>query len=403
MKIIKISKKDARSFLSSRHRLGNSIKIESGNEISDFISDLGCIQYDPLDKAGRNADLVLQSRVKNYSQSVLYRLLYEKRELIDGWDKNMSIFNVCDWPYFKRYRDGHREYYSRREAELRPAINQIKRKLDNSEFICSSDFEDNRKIDWSWAPTGIIRAALEAMFLSGELVIHHKKGSRKFYSRADNTLPEKIFTAADPNISDDDYFRWYVQRRIRSAGLLWDRPGGAWLGIYKLNSEIRSESIRKLAESGRIIPVSVENSACSFYIDSSHEKLIGSGSNDCYACFLAPLDNLLWDRDLIEYLYGFEYRWEVYTPVKMRKFGYYVLPVLYNDNFAARFEPVFDKKTKKLNILNWWWEDNIRLTADMADALVDCLNNFMFFLGAESVIYKRKEIDSPAFIKELAK
>ena len=57
-----------------------------------------------------------------------------------------------------------------------------------------------------------------------------------------------------------------------------------------------------------------------------------------YARFIAPLDNLLWDRKMLEMLFGFSYRWEVYTPVAKRKFGYYVLPVLYNDRFVARFE-----------------------------------------------------------------
>ena len=265
----------------------------------------------------------------------------------------MSIYRVDYWPFFERYRAGNREHYRKRETELRPAIDKINKKLDQCEYVCSSDFEDKKKVNWSWAPANIIRAALEAMYHMGELVIHHKNGTRKYYSRAKDTIPPEIYTKADPNKSDEDYFRWYARRRIRSAGLLWDRPGGAWLGIYNLNAEIRRKAVRSLLESGHILPVNIEGSSFIFYIDKDHECFIGDAGDESYACFPAPLDNLLWDRDMIEYLYEFEYRWEVYTPVKKRKFGYYVLPVLYNDSFIARFEPVFDKNTSKLNIINW--------------------------------------------------
>ena len=46
---------------------------------------------------------------------------------------------------------------------------------------------------------------------------------------------------------------------------------------------------------------------------------------------LAPFDPLVWDRKRFEALWGWEYRFEAYTPVKKRVRGYYALPMLFRD------------------------------------------------------------------------
>jgi uncharacterized protein len=46
---------------------------------------------------------------------------------------------------------------------------------------------------------------------------------------------------------------------------------------------------------------------------------------------LAPFDPVVWDRRRFELLWGWAYRFEAYTPVKQRKFGYYALPLLWRD------------------------------------------------------------------------
>ena len=82
-KMINITKDEAGKYLFKYQNLYNPRKLESDEEILRFIRKVGCIQYDPLKTTARNADLVLQSRCKNYSEHTLYRLLYEKRQLLD--------------------------------------------------------------------------------------------------------------------------------------------------------------------------------------------------------------------------------------------------------------------------------------------------------------------------------
>ena len=90
------------------------------------------------------------------------------------------------------------------------------------------------------------------------------------------------------------------------------------------------------------------------------------------AAFIGPLDNLIWDRDLIRWLFDFDYTWEVYKPAAQRKYGHYVLPVLYGDRFIARVEPIFDRKARVLTIVNWWWEAGVEPDDAMVAALAEC-------------------------------
>ena len=107
------------------------------------------------------------------------------------------------------------------------------------------------------------------------------------------------------------------------------------------------------------------------------------------AALIAPLDNLLWDRKTLSRIFDFDYRWEVYTPKKKRNYGYYVLPVLYGDNFCARVDPEFDKNTRILTVRNWWWEDGVKPDREMKDALQRCLEDFLVYLDAEGIRYSK--------------
>jgi len=73
--------------------------------------------------------------------------------------------------------------------------------------------------------------------------------------------------------------------------------------------------------------------------------------------FLAPLDPFMWDRELLRPLYGFDYVWEVYVPEARRRWGYYVLPILYGDRLVGRFEPRIDRTGARVRVLGLWWED----------------------------------------------
>ena len=381
--MMRISRSRARSFLLNYHNLSPPRRLRTDEDILSLIRKLGCIQYDPLRTSARNADLVLQSRCTGYREATLYRLLYEKRRLLDWWDKNMSIWPVEDWPCFARERARFRERYRRRAAELKEGREAIFALLEERDYVSSRDFADGTKVSWSWAPTSVARAALESMYHQGELLIHHKEGSRKFYAPAERLLPRELLKAPDPFPDLKSYHDWLVKRRIASVGLLWNRSSDTWLGTG-LKKQDRSAALSRLEDRGEISSVEVEGPDEIFYLPAAEQSRLEEKPTDPpgEAAFLAPLDNLLWDRVQISRLFDFDYKWEVYTPVEQQRYGYYILPVLYGDRFIARCEPVMDRKTGTLRIKNWWWEPRVEITAEMEEALAHCLSEFCSFLGA---------------------
>jgi len=97
--------------------------------------------------------------------------------------------------------------------------------------------------------------------------------------------------------------------------------------------------------------------------------------------FLAPLDCMLWDRNLIRELFGFDYKWEIYTPAEERKFGYYVLPVLSGDILAGRIEAVRHTARGELEVRRFWPEPGVGNTRALRQAVAACAGRFAKFHG----------------------
>lgn len=389
---ITITKKQARQFLLAYQGLLPAGKFKSKEDIYNFIEKVGCIQFDPLDQVGYNPHLILQARVEDYKPDMLDNLLYKERKLLDGWDKNMSIYPMKDWPYFKRNREKARRKYKKRKELINKIIPKVRKEIKNKGPVSSADLSFDKKIDWSWAPTRAARAALESMFSWGELIVHHKDGTRKTYDYAKRYVPDNLLSQKDPNQSQNEYYRWYVKRRIGSIGMLWTLSGGAWLGIDGLKKKERVRFFTQLVNQEEIKKINVKNIKHSFYILQKDigllNQIINGKDFNKEVAFIAPLDNLLWDRKLAKRLFDFEYKWEVYKPASERKFGYYVLPILYGDRLIGRFEPVYDKTKKELIIKNWWWESGVSLTIELKEKLITALKEFLSYLGGDKIQIK---------------
>ena len=389
-----ITKEQARQFILVHQKIIPARKLQGKEGILEYIRRVGCIQFDPLNVVGYNSHLVLQSRIENYKPEYLQELLYSDRKLLDGWDKNMAIYYVEDWPYFSRYREKAFQRHGSESDSISKILPEVRSALEQNGPLSSIDLKYDHKVDWPWAPTRAARAALESMYFWGELIIHHRIGTRKVYDFTGKHLSPELLSMPDPNITIEQYFEWKVKRRIGAVGLLWGRYSEAWLGIYWMKSKERTEALLRLEKKGEILPIKVKDIKYPFYIRKEEVSLLHEVLNGInvkpQASFIAPLDNLLWDRKLIKEIFGFEYVWEVYKPISERRYGYYVLPVLYGDRFVARFEPKFNKKTGKLEIINWWWEPDIFVSEEMKRGLIRCFGQFLNYLGATGIKFNKE-------------
>lgn len=382
MEGITLTNEQARVFMLLKQGLIGSYKFSGKQGVLDFVRQAGCIQYDPIDVCGRNADLVLQSRVKSFTKQMLYSLLYEDRSLLDYFDKNLSIIETADWPYFWQYREAYKTG-GRSHDEVNAVCGEIKDIIREKGAVSSADIGFNDTVKWYWSDTKLSRAALETMYFRGDLVIHHKKGTIKYYDLAENCVAAELLNAPKPYSDEFEYQKWRVLRRIGGVGLLWNKPSDAWLNIQGLKSAERNEIFRQLLAEQKILEITVDGIKTKLYCLSTDlgllEKAMKESESKNRCELIAPLDNMLWDRRLIKTLFDFDYKWEIYTPEIQRKYGYYVLPLLYGARFIGRVEAICDRKTKTLVLKNIWYEKGVRQTKKLQIAIDRCMHRFASF------------------------
>lgn len=377
-----LTKKEAGKFILLKQGLLGNYKYIGKNGILEFVHQAGCIQYDPIDVCGKNAEIVLQSRIRGFSKAMLYELLYSERKLLDYFDKNLSIIPTENWAYFERERVKHRNW-EKSQGEIKQVHDKIMNAISEQGPLCSADLGLSQKVDWYWNKTNLSRAALEHMYFIGELAIHHKSGKIKYYDLIENCVPETILNQPEPYPCNFEHKKWRVLQRIGSLGLMWNRTSDAWLGIAELKAKERNEIFSALLSEGKITSIKVEHIDHILYCRTEDVHLIESIKNETSVktrCeFIAPLDNMMWDRNLVKNIFDFEYKWEIYTPQSDRKYGYYVLPILYGEHFIGRIEMVYNKKEKKLNVSNIWYESNVKLTKTMEKGINSTIKRFEFF------------------------
>ena len=376
--MLTVTKNQARQFILLKQGLLGDYRFIRKDGAYQFVRQAGCIQFDPVDVCGRNAELTLQSRVKGFRRKMLNDLLYRDRLLVDYSDKELSIWPREDWPFFSGYRErsvAHgRQFPGIPELEEQ-AIAYIRKHgpVSSDTLPIEGTVFWHSSMHWSghWEKESLAaRSVLEQLYTDGILLIHHKTGSRKYYDLADKYFPADLLRAPNPCRDEEAFTDWRICRRIGAVGLLWNRNSTAWLGI-SMTTEQRNASFDRLEKNGSISAVQVEGIRFPLYMLREDLPLLESvtaGQADTRSRleFLAPLDPMLWDRKLIEAVWGFQYSWEIYTPAVKRKYGYYVLPMICGDRFVGRIEPKADRKNNTFTVQNVWLEPGVRRTKKLS-------------------------------------
>lgn len=385
-----LTNRQARLFLLRKQGLIGATKFTGKKGVVAFVKQAGCIQFDPVDVCGKNTELVLQARVKGFRKNMLYQALYKERTLLDYFDKQLAVVSMEDWRRFAFQREHSRTGQGRGRDKINAVREQVLEHIHRHGPSCSGDLGLDEVITWDWgASSKLARAALEVMYFSGELVVHHKNGTQKYYDLAERHIPTEQFHA--PNPFPDLYAqqKWKVRRRIGSVGMLWNRPSDAFLGVDGMKAAERGRIFSELLEEGAIISFQVEGIKEPLHCLAEDLPLLEAVQAEpaprARCELIAPLDNLLWDRKLISVLFGFDYKWEIYTPADQRKYGYYTLPILLGDRFIGRVEAVCNRKESVLEIRNVWLEDGVKDTAKLRETLDKCFARFAAFNECETI------------------
>jgi uncharacterized protein YcaQ len=392
----------ARRFLVTRHLLAPPRALPARpSSVLEAVERLGLLQFDPLEVPGaRNHDLVLHARIGGYRREWCEDLLYgPKRRLIELYNKSLNILPLDELPHY-------RVTWDRNAPELDGGIlkdqsdvaTAVLAKLATDGPLSTAAFsEHGHAVDWWWAPTRASRAVMEALFVAGRIGIARRNGNRRYYDLIERLVPVDLLKLRE---SEEDAMTHRLLSRFRATGMT--SPTGGTQGEVMYSAGSTAERVRRtarLVDAGELLPVDVEGFKGTRYILAAEEPILDATADPAAltpgVSFLAPLDPLIWDRKgLLRGLFGFDYLWEVYVPEAKRRWGYYVLPILYGDRFIGRIEPRLDRKAKALNIVGIWFEKDFALmeAPGFIPAMRDAVEAYRSFVGAEKVAWPRTKV-----------
>ena len=380
----------ARRFLVARHFLAPARSLEGGpGAVMRVMSKLGSIQFDPLAVAGRNHDLVLHARVAGY-EPAWCELLYERGEIFEAYNKGLSFVPVGELPWF-RGTLGRRQ---QRILDENPEVaRRVHERIRAEGPLSSQDFEHERgtTTDWFGVPTNTVRAVLEASTVTGVLGLARRDGNRRYYDLLERLVPADVLAREIPM---REQLCHRLLSRYRAHGLLGVAGAGdvfGGIGAAKADprwpeSPGRNALREELVESGELVPVQVEGvTGKRFVLADEVPDLEAPPEPAPSVAFLPPFDALVWDRRLLGSLFGFEYVWELFTPPAKRRWGWYVLPIVFRDRFAGRIEPRIDRAGSRVEVLDVWWENGFApaRAEGFVDAMRDALSSYLRFAGVE--------------------
>jgi uncharacterized protein len=368
---VKLSKADARRLLAIHHFTPATAQ--------GVFERLGSIQFDPLKPVGSNHDLVLQARVPDYKVDDWQRLAYQERFIYDAWDKQASLVLMQDYPYRRIYHAWHDKWWREKILDAHADVVKIVLKeLKQRGPLTGAAFEHQVHVkDWegSWYGPKLTKNVLRALWHTGKVLTHSRKNGHHVYDLAERVVPKEILKSK--TVSDKESLEFLIKLRHQAVGLL--RPGAsAEVWSFHIPGMERRQLIEEMVAHKKLVAVDVEG--VKFHaLPSVLQKL--ETSLEPRMVFVAPLDQIIWDRKAVAHIFEFEYLWEVYVPEPKRKWGYYVLPVFYRDKFVARVDSRLSKGV--WNIISWKWE--VAPTPEIFGALETAVCNFRRYLGADSM------------------
>lgn len=315
----------------------------------------GYIQLDPINVCGRMQDLILRNRVTGYHEGGLVRLLHGPAEKpLAAPDRTafehhlphsniLTAMPVGAWPYLQgnmRRRSAATGPWSGGLDPRQEALaSGILRELECRGPLSSSDLADGQSDEQFWGSRATLaKTTLHKLFFHGRILIAKRQGNRRYYDLPERVLPGHILSLPEPSPQETE--RWTTLLKLRQRRLVLLTPAER----RRVESEIQpltEEGIPNLYCLGEDFPL-------------LEEILSGSAmdARESGPLLLAPLDPLIYDRRLTERLWGFDYIWEVYTPLRKRIRGYYALPLLSSLEIAGHIDPKADRAARKLIIMN---------------------------------------------------
>ena len=330
------------------HKLNRPWTEQGDAGAQSLLRAMRCIQLDPLEPIASNADLVAHARVDGLKRGQVYDALLPGHAF-EHFAKERCLI---DQSRFGSYRA---------QAQLLPWWRTSKQHKQISEElllavlaevrergpILSKDLADQGQVnpvDWSgWKSTSKAASmALAVLWRRCEVVVSGRTRAGKLWS---------VPTAAQLAQPAGDFYEEGVLNRLRAIGMLQRSDGPQW---SILSPARKTDVVPRLIAQGRAVEVRFPGSRKSWL---AHPDLLTMEAPifDDRMRLLGPLDPMIWDRSLVERVYGFEYLWEVYKPAVKRRWGWYVCPLVHQGRFVGRVQA--KRGEQGIEVQRLWKED----------------------------------------------
>jgi uncharacterized protein YcaQ len=345
------------------------------------IAALGQLQLDAINVVQRTQFLVLFSRLGAYDVGRLHDMTGPGGELFEYWGHAVALLPVAHHPLF-RWRMEQSGTYGEsptriaRWAAFREAnaeyIDNVFREVRDRGPLTAGQLADPRRRDGEWWDRRSFgRVTLEYLFLRGELAGWRTASFERVYELPERVIPDEV--RALPTPPADEAQRQLLLIAARSLGVATMRD---LAGYYVINPKLARQRVAELVAAGELVEVSVEGwSEAAYTLPNARARRPTRAT----ATLLSPFDSLIWDRSRALRLFGFDYRIEVYVPEPRRKYGYFVLPLLLEDQLVGRFDLKADRKASVLQVRGSYVEPGVAVSrvATAAAGELDALREWL--------------------------
>ena len=351
------------------------------------------LQLDPLNITARSQDLMLHARVDGYEPEAWQEPAYSERQFFD-WGSWLAVRPMDELPYFRTYMHAaattpRQRAWAEAHADL---LNEMRQVLRTEGPVSNRDFHMNtRQRVNSYRGRKDSALALYHLWTAGEAMIHSRSRFERSYDLTERIAPPHLLREAPPGKTE----RFMMLKNVAFSGIRNSRNNFPVTGSHYA-AQTRT-LLQELTAAGLLHQLTVTGWQGPHYMLTADLPLLASltqglvpaewqpvGANTTEeVTFLAPLDPVS-ARGRAAKLFGFEYVWEVYKPLEKRKWGYYVLPILWGDKLVARADLKLDRRSGALQVLSFWLEDAATAQAgEFAVALGRGLSRLQRFVGAD--------------------
>ena len=361
---------------------------QQGNALAATLSaleHLGYVQIDTISAIQRAHHHTLWNRNPKYKNEHLGKLTANK-SIFEYWSHAAAYLPMKEYrfslPRKMAISSGEQRHWYAKDKKL---MQRVLHRIAAEGPLMAKDFENKGKKLGEWQ-TKPAKQALENLYMQGKLMIRSRKNFHKVYDLTERVLPHDIDTSMP---TPDEYAQFLITSFLRAHGIAKANEMGYLLKNIKTHID---RALKDLCVQRKVIPLMVGNEV--YYTIATSLELLHRPLMRSKCKIVSPFDNLIIQRKRISDLFGFDYVLECYVPEAKRKFGYFVLPILWNGKFVARMDCKADRKTSVLHVHQMFMEPNIVKMERFLAAFVIELDAFMQFNGCTRINVQKSNPDS---------